>query len=346
MGSTCPPSVRVHSCQVPRMLIDHAVFAPTFYAGASPDPAAGSSSAVAGRCGSIRSDRLFARVLGVPRRLCLLRHRRARLRGGVDAAADAAPRSHHRRRQRRGRRVPARTRDRRRGHRTAGDAAVAIAGAVRICGAGTGRRRVRAGAAVGTGGADAGAAVGVCRTGRPDLLFPLVRVLSCLPMVLVPALALGATFPLAIRGFAVDVGAPARRSAMLYATNTAGAAVGALVAGFVLIPVARPARNHSGGRRRQHAVGAGGPWSRAPGDGAGPWSPRRREVDARKGGTPRSRMRPRTPPALTARASRLAAAGARPRRGSPRSSTRSRGRGSWRWCSARRPTRSPRPSPP
>ena len=29
-----------HSCQVPRMLIDHAVFAPTFYAGAPPDPVA------------------------------------------------------------------------------------------------------------------------------------------------------------------------------------------------------------------------------------------------------------------------------------------------------------------
>ena len=72
--------------------------------------------------------------------------------------------------------------------------------------------------------------------GAPGLLFPLVRVLSCLPMVLVPAVALGATFPLAIRWFAVDSKTPARRSAMLYATNTAGAAVGALVAGFVLIP--------------------------------------------------------------------------------------------------------------
>lgn len=72
--------------------------------------------------------------------------------------------------------------------------------------------------------------------GAPGLLFPLIRVLSCLPMVLAPAVALGATFPLAIRWFAVDAEAPARRSAMLYATNTAGAAVGALVAGFVLIP--------------------------------------------------------------------------------------------------------------
>ena len=72
--------------------------------------------------------------------------------------------------------------------------------------------------------------------GAPGSWFPLVRVLSCLPMVLVPAIALGATFPLAVRWFAADSDAPARRTAVLYATNTAGAAVGALVAGFVLIP--------------------------------------------------------------------------------------------------------------
>lgn len=67
-------------------------------------------------------------------------------------------------------------------------------------------------------------------------LFALVRVVSCLPMVMLPALALGATFPLAIRYFAASGRAAARRSAMLYATNTAGAAGGAVLAGFVLIP--------------------------------------------------------------------------------------------------------------
>ena len=67
-------------------------------------------------------------------------------------------------------------------------------------------------------------------------LFPFVRVLSCLPMVMLPAAALGATFPLAIRWFAGDADGHARHSAMLYATNTAGAAVGAVLAGFVLIP--------------------------------------------------------------------------------------------------------------
>ena len=70
----------------------------------------------------------------------------------------------------------------------------------------------------------------------PGLAFPLVRVGLAVTLVLVPALALGATFPLAIRWFASDSPARTRRAAMLYATNTLGAAAGALLAGFVLIP--------------------------------------------------------------------------------------------------------------
>ena len=54
-------------------------------------------------------------------------------------------------------------------------------------------------------------------------------------MVFVPAAALGATFPVAIRWFA-DSDVPARRASVLYAVNTTGAAIGALAAGFVLIP--------------------------------------------------------------------------------------------------------------
>lgn len=67
-------------------------------------------------------------------------------------------------------------------------------------------------------------------------LFPAVRLTTCLGLVLLPAAALGATFPMAIRWFASDSGQAARRSGTLYALNTAGAAVGALLAGFVLIP--------------------------------------------------------------------------------------------------------------
>jgi hypothetical protein len=70
----------------------------------------------------------------------------------------------------------------------------------------------------------------------PGLAFPLVRIGLAVTLVLLPALALGATFPLAIRWFASDSPARTRRAAMLYATNTLGAAAGALLAGFVLIP--------------------------------------------------------------------------------------------------------------
>ena len=72
--------------------------------------------------------------------------------------------------------------------------------------------------------------------GDARLTFALVRVGLAALLVLVPALALGATFPLAIRWFASDSPARTRRTAMLYATNTLGAAAGALLAGFVLIP--------------------------------------------------------------------------------------------------------------
>jgi spermidine synthase len=68
-------------------------------------------------------------------------------------------------------------------------------------------------------------------------LFPTVRLLLCLILIFVPASALGATFPMAVRWFAHDSRNAAQSSGALYAMNTAGAAIGALLAGFVLIPV-------------------------------------------------------------------------------------------------------------
>jgi spermidine synthase len=55
-------------------------------------------------------------------------------------------------------------------------------------------------------------------------------------MVLLPALALGATFPMAVRWFSHRSADPARVSSALYAVNTVGAAAGSLLAGFTLIP--------------------------------------------------------------------------------------------------------------
>lgn len=72
--------------------------------------------------------------------------------------------------------------------------------------------------------------------GDPGLLFPTIRLLSSLVMIFAPAAALGATFPIAIRWFAGRPANAAQRTGVLYAINTTGAAIGALAAGFVLIP--------------------------------------------------------------------------------------------------------------
>ncbi|MGE3472872.1 MAG: hypothetical protein AB7O28_21150, partial [Vicinamibacterales bacterium] len=72
--------------------------------------------------------------------------------------------------------------------------------------------------------------------GAPGLVFGVVRVLVAVVLVMTPATALGATFPLAIRWFASESAGRTRLTAMLYAANTLGAAAGALLAGFVLVP--------------------------------------------------------------------------------------------------------------
>src|SRR5262249_4307174 len=62
--------------------------------------------------------------------------------------------------------------------------------------------------------------------------FAIIRVVVSLALLGVPAAAMGATFPIATTWFArhpADTGA-------LYAANTAGAALGAIAAGFFLIP--------------------------------------------------------------------------------------------------------------
>ncbi len=68
------------------------------------------------------------------------------------------------------------------------------------------------------------------------VLFPVIRLAACLAMVFLPAAALGATFPMAVRWFANRAAQPARASSALYVVNTIGAALGSLLAGFVLIP--------------------------------------------------------------------------------------------------------------
>ena len=72
--------------------------------------------------------------------------------------------------------------------------------------------------------------------GAPGTTFAVLRLLACVVMVLVPATALGATFPAAAQWFAAIAPHPARAGAWLYTSNTAGAALGAILAGFILIP--------------------------------------------------------------------------------------------------------------
>ena len=93
--------------------------------------------------------------------------------------------------------------------------------------------------------------IGLREWRRRGLAFPAIRLLSCLIMVFAPAAALGATFPMAIRWFASDSDDPARRTGVLYAVNTTGAAIGALAAGFVLIPWIRRERHDQRRHRRK-----------------------------------------------------------------------------------------------
>ena len=70
--------------------------------------------------------------------------------------------------------------------------------------------------------------------GSAPASFAVVRVLISLVLVGIPAAAMGATFPIAADGYAG--GRDPYAAGVLYAVNTAGAASGAIAAGFFLIP--------------------------------------------------------------------------------------------------------------
>ena len=62
------------------------------------------------------------------------------------------------------------------------------------------------------------------RDGAPGVLFPLTRIAVCFALLLVPTMALGATFPLGARWLSEGVAGSRRTGGALYAANTAGAA--------------------------------------------------------------------------------------------------------------------------
>jgi spermidine synthase len=79
--------------------------------------------------------------------------------------------------------------------------------------------------------------------GTAPMFFAMLRVAVSLFLVGVPAAAMGATFPIAVAWLAAaertrpaSLAAPATAAGALYAANTAGAAIGAISAGFWLIP--------------------------------------------------------------------------------------------------------------
>ena len=76
--------------------------------------------------------------------------------------------------------------------------------------------------------------------GEGGLLFAILRLVICLIVVTVPATLMGATFPLALRWLEPRPHEPADRAGhiagLFYAVHTFGAALGAALTGFLLLP--------------------------------------------------------------------------------------------------------------
>ena len=72
--------------------------------------------------------------------------------------------------------------------------------------------------------------------GRGGIGFGLARLVGAVLLLLPPAMALGATFPIAVRFLTYGAAHPAIVAGRLYAANTVGAAAGAVLSGFVLLP--------------------------------------------------------------------------------------------------------------
>ena len=72
--------------------------------------------------------------------------------------------------------------------------------------------------------------------GNAGLMFPLFRVASSLFLLAVPAAAMGATFPIASQTIVRGTTRAAVDAGWLYTANTIGAALGTVLAGFLLLP--------------------------------------------------------------------------------------------------------------
>ena len=72
--------------------------------------------------------------------------------------------------------------------------------------------------------------------GNGGVAFPVLRLAVCVVLIAVPAVAMGATFPVVARWYVPEAAAATKDAGALYAANTVGAALGAVTAGFVLLP--------------------------------------------------------------------------------------------------------------
>jgi spermidine synthase len=72
--------------------------------------------------------------------------------------------------------------------------------------------------------------------GNAGAAFGLIRLACALIVVTLPAIAMGATLPLVMRWHAGAADRAGRDAGLLYAANTVGAAAGAVLSGFVLLP--------------------------------------------------------------------------------------------------------------
>ena len=119
-------------------------------------------------------------------------------------------------------------------------------------------------------------------------LFPWFRLISSILLVAVPAVAMGATFPIASRWVVRGASSAAAEAGVLYAANTVGAAAGALAAGFVLLPSLGLTGSTWVGVLL-NAIAAAGALALAKGEG----KPDLSAVASAKAGAPRSKKQPR-----------------------------------------------------
>ena len=125
--------------------------------------------------------------------------------------------------------------------------------------------------------------------GNGGTLFALTRFICALLVVTAPAVAMGATLPLVMRWHGGPAARAGRDTGLLYSANTIGAALGAMLSGFVLLPTLGIRQTTLVGVLL-NALSAGIAWRLAANTGA-PVAPPKRKI-ARTASRPEGRAMP------------------------------------------------------